>query len=450
MIERPQTPTRLKAEGSRAALMAVRDRRAAPAPPEQQEYDRIAAEQVRISGGHIIQGDVTAGRQRGALHAASGAYSISRRRAESAPTKPIIRPEATEARHAASVSHRTRPRPRPTSEAILESLDRSMEASRIHNVAKANVQLYTSKPPVDLEAEEKHRRDTLRAAAVSMAKGMYAISRNKDEQGLAGQAIYAAQRGHIRARQNSLTAIRETATFQRPVHLQEAAQKLASEKLARLQQEHEAYRAFYGTSPPPGNRLSMTSMLRRRTSSEGDASKIDVERSMAIRNQMSTLQDRLQKVDEKRRRDRDDLMEVARRNVDAALHDMDERVYAETGRPSLAIQREWEEKAQERARLESEGRLALVGKLDIGGARYVDAVDVEAVARSRIQPTLDEIAERAEEQRARELERRLDEEERRRREAIERERAADTRAEQKKQKGTLFRYFIGPINSTNR
>lgn len=419
--------------------MAVKDHRPVPAAPDQAD-DRTAAEQVRLSGGRVVQGDVAAGRQRGAYHAASGAFTSSRRRAESAPITPVQRPEATEARHAASVSHRTR----PTSEVTLDGLDRSVEASRIHNIAKANVQLYTSKPPVEIEAEEQQRKDTLRAAAVSMARGMYALSRNKDEQGLAGQAVYAAQRGHYRLHQESLAAIGETMAFQRPEHLQEAAQKLASEKLARLQQEHETYRALHGTTASPTRRLSMTARLRRITSSEGDASNIDMQRSKAIRDQMSTLQEQLQRVDEKRRGDHDKLMEVARRNVDAALHDMDEKVYADTGRASLAMLREWEERAHERARLESEGRLALFGKLDVGGAKYVDPVDVEAVARSRIQPTLDEIADRAEEHRAREIERHLDEEERKRRKDIEREREADTRTAQKQAKG------IHPVISYQR
>ena len=52
----------------------------------------------------------------------------------------------------------------------------------IHNMAKTNVQLYTSAPPVELEVEERNRKDTLRAAAVSMAKDIYAIAQARTEE----------------------------------------------------------------------------------------------------------------------------------------------------------------------------------------------------------------------------------------------------------------------------
>lgn len=61
--------------------------------------------------------------------------------------------------------------------------------------------------------------------------------------------------------------------------------------------------------------------------------------------------------------------------------------------------------------------------------------DVEAVARTRLQPALDEITDNAEQRRAHDVEVRLDAEEEQRRAAIEREREAELRELEKQGKG---------------
>jgi hypothetical protein len=71
----------------------------------------------------------------------------------------------------------------------------------------------------------------------------------------------------------------------------------------------------------------------------------------------------------------------------------------------------------------------------IGGGKYIDQADIEAVALARVQPTLDEITEKTEKRRAEEEERRLDQEERKREERREKERAAELKAEEKRFKG---------------
>ncbi|KAJ9294790.1 hypothetical protein DTO271G3_6710 [Paecilomyces variotii] len=439
-IETPEPQPRadrLSVEGLKnAAVLAARESRALTSstpPPPNQKYQYLAEERVIMSGGRVREDKVIPSQEKGALLAATGALRNTRRRAESAPPEPAVHPEAGYALSAATISHLA---PRP-SEDYLEELEEPIQASRIHNIAKTNAQLYTSHPPVDVETEEQNRKDTLRAAAISMAQEMYSRAQKgaQEDEGATLEAVQGAQRGHSRlGKRASLPGTDESATA-RAVNLQLAAQKLASEKLARMQSQNE-YEIYYGTAQPPRARRSVTGRLRRRTSSETDTSRLDMERSIRIRNQMSTLQTQLHEVDEKRRRDREDLMEIAMRNARAAIQDIDDRVYAETGKPSPAMQREWEEKAQERAKrsLEAESRLDMRGKVEIGDRQYVDAVDVEAVAMSRIRPTLDEIDQRAEERKAREIERRLDEEERKRLEAIEREREADLKAAMKAQK----------------
>jgi hypothetical protein len=111
------------------------------------------------------------------------------------------------------------------------------------------------------------------------------------------------------------------------------------------------------------------------------------------------------------------------------------KVYAETGRAPPSIQKQWDEAARERVRQEAEAAEAKetpTDRVNIGASRYMDMADVEAVARTRVQPALDEITDQAERRRAEELEARLDAEEQQRRAAIEREREASlSRAEKR-------------------
>jgi len=54
--------------------------------------------------------------------------------------------------------------------------------------------------------------------------------------------------------------------------------------------------------------------------------------------------------------------------------------------------------------------MANFGKISVGGQKYVDEAEVEAIARACIEPTLNEINDRVEEKRAKEIEDRLDRE----------------------------------------
>ena len=114
--------------------------------------------------------------------------------------------------------------------------------------------------------------------------------------------------------------------------------------------------------------------------------------------------------EKKRQQDIDNLEAVAKRNVQSNLTSIDRQVFNKTGKVPQSIQREWEEKARAKARAnaESEARVAATrhGKVDVGGGKFVDQAEVDAIASKRVQPTLDEINERAEMQRAEEAERR--------------------------------------------
>ncbi|GFF89881.1 hypothetical protein IFM61606_06559 [Aspergillus udagawae] len=424
-IRTPEAPVaRPSPEGYKAAITAVRDRRAITSlPPVTTGFKHDIS--TTSDEAYDIQRE-TSDRDK-ALRAATGAYRISRKRADSAPSKPIM---AREAPYAASAAGSVMPAPEV--EDPLAHIDSSAEASRIHHMANANAQLYTEHPPVGLE--EQDRRNVLRAAAISMARDMYDITEKRDEvlTEEPSAALYGAQRGLSRMRSQQTVPKSDPAALKQAIKVQEAAQQRAAEKLAKINEP--TYQEYYGVEPHvPRPTLSKR---RRRASFDSDTSAADAERSREIRHQMSSLRSRLDAVDEQRTKDRASLMEVARRNVNATIQDMEMRVYHETGRPPQSMQKEWEEAALERAQrdVQEQEPYRPEDRVNIGAERYMDMADVEAVARSRLQPTFDEITDRAEKERARELEARLDAEERKRYEAIARERELDTMAEEKRQR----------------
>lgn len=418
--EFPRPSSQYSAEGLGAAILAVRAQRGTSGVSPTPE---TTAEQSQ--------------RQDKALRAATDAYT-TRQRADSAPSEPVVTTDSPWARSAAGASRGVR----VEEEGPLDHLDSAMEASRIQHIANTNPRLYTSSPPVASEIEERNRRNSLHAAAISMAKDMYDITGPRGEAGDRSSAIYAAQRGQDRTRVRRTISGGDGTAGQRALTLQDAAQKRAAEKLARMQDEHVELQQYYGTAPQPQRSL-LSVGRRKRTSSEADATQADAEQSRQIRNQMFSLRTKLNRVDEKRQQDRDLLMEAARRNVDATIHDMEMKLYADTGRAPPSIQKQWEEAAQARARQEAEAAEATGARRDrvnIGAQRYMDMADVEAVARTRVQPALDEIEDQAERRRAQEVEARLDAEEQQRQAAIEKEREADRRAveKQEREKGQYY------------
>ena len=198
-----------------------------------------------------------------------------------------------------------------------------------------------------------------------------------------------------------------------------------------MHDENAAFQEYYGTTQPPRPTLSV---LRKRASSD-----TDMEQSKEIRYQMSSLRTKLDAVDEKRENDRSQLMEAARRNVDAAIQDMDQWVYTSTGRAPPSAWEKYEEVAEDRLKEEQQQQTQAEypDRVNIGAQRFIDMADVEAVARSRVQPTLDEIHDHAEKQRAKEMDERLDAEQRQRREATERQREAELKTEEKRMRGKL-------------
>lgn len=463
----PAWKPELSHAGSQAAMAAHKD--TAPVDvwtaPETEDGASAAtsAVQNKKSPPAITNREVSTDNRHKALLAATESMSRGRRRAESAPIRPSQPPpqasSAGWALKAAESSHQKKPSDAaPPVTAELSGFD----AARVQNMARNNVsrQMYTSNPPVAIEVEEKNRQDTLRASALAMARKMYAIQQAQIDEAKGvhrSDSHYAAYTARRRAQSDA--ANRAAATKDEPPpryeNLEEAARKLAHERLAKLHDEHAEYRQYYGQQiPPPRSRLTLR--RGRRTSSLQEDSDSDEEQSRKIRAQMSLFQGKLADVDNKKRQsDRDALLAIAHKNVTARMNAIDEKVFSETGKTSAQQREIWERQARERAQRESDERLIHAGKVHIGGGRYLDQSEIDEIAKARLQPTLDEITEKAEQHRARDEEIRLEQERLKAEQMTEKQRQAEIKAEQKAAAGELSqisvrRHWTNPEQNVRR
>ncbi|GAM84690.1 hypothetical protein ANO11243_026890 [Dothideomycetidae sp. 11243] len=366
--------------------------------------------------------------------------SVSRARSGSAPAPPPPKyPDAANSAHnalnAATVANR--PSTKARNDDVMDSP--AMEQSRIRHISdKISREMWTDHPPVDIEVQEKKHQDALRASAVSMAKGMYNLAeqRRVDNASHAGAtaATAAVERNSVQAPPD----IRQQAM--QYIHLQEAAHKLAEERLAKMDPDGAArYRAHYGYPlKSPRQRLSIRNSTRRRANSEGNLSDSDDEKtSRRIRTQMSQFSKELDAVDQKKRQtDRAALLVAAEKKVQAQMKGIDAKVFAETGKVSPAMMEEWEAKAREKAMRDSEKRTENFGKANIGGGRYMEQSEIEAIAAARLKPTLDEITENAEKRRAKDEEIRLAIEEKKRQEIRDKQNKQEAKELQRQSKRT--------------
>lgn len=445
------------AAGSKAALLAARDgAKVNPwqpeATPEGNSAANIAMRKQGLGPGAVDYGYTDEGRKN-AFTAATGAHSASnRKRAQSNPAPVPLYPDADNsaknALSAATLAHSPSMRAKPQTTPVTDSNrlgHGAMEAARIQHAKSISRDMYSSTPPVALEVEEKKRNDALRASAISMAKKMYDIQQHQIE------GASAARTGATAAQSQRPVAGEDDIKQQamRYIGIQEAAQKLAQERLSKIgYDENAAYRSYYGYEKPRSklsirgrrNRAQSASDAGRTNDSDSDE---DDFRSRRIRSQMEQFNKQLADVDAKKREnDRKHLIAAAERKVQAQMQGLDQSIYDKTGKMSPAMIEQWDEKARQRAVANSEARMENHGKVHIGNGKWMDQSDIDAIAQARIQPTLNEIAEKTEKRRAEDEKRRAEEEERRleleekkRQQLIEKERAAEIKAEEKQAKG---------------
>jgi hypothetical protein len=409
--------------GSKAAVMAHRDGGKLDLwqPSSSSAGNSAATLAMRNKGlsPQIDRGHTEAGRTNSLL-AAAKSHKMGRQRAGSMPAPaPPKYPDAhnsgKNALSAAAVSHRASVKAAPdgwSSEAN--------QAARLKN-AHMDRSLFTDDPHIQLqgEAEEQRHQAALHASAASYARGLYAAQKRgevDEETSSLHDDTAGAQAAHRRnTSTTSQTDIREEAI--RYIHLQDAAHRLAQERLAKVDKDMEPgrYREYYGypNKSPRRSRLSIRSGGRKRASSEGQWSddSDDEFQARRIRAQMSQLSTGIDNVSDKQRQDdRARLLAAAEKRVHAQMHSIDEKVFLETGKPSQAMMDEWEAKAREKAERDRETRETrerVPGKTHIGGGKYMDDAEIEAIAAARLKPTLDQLNDTAEKKRARDEELRI-------------------------------------------
>lgn len=345
---------------------------------------------------------------------------------------------------AATIAHRPSPRAN------------TISAGEAGSVPYTNMdrQMFTSHPPVKPETDEKNRANVLHASALAMAKQMY---------GQQQKMIDNSTRAHARSASfpgGDASSLASSQDEEQPPlvynSLQEAAYRLAQERLAKLQEEHDKQRSlqeYYGSGTPQRTTFGTIKgkLTRRRSSSDGDLLLEDKRRSEQIRKQMSLLNNKLSVVDEdKRKRDQEALLAAAQRNVRAQLQQMDKKVQSDTGRVPQVTMDDWGRKAMVAAQARSAATAhETAGKVDIGGGKFIDRSEVDKIAAKNVQPLLDEINERAEEEKARLEEERLEEERRKEKAEKEKMREKEVQDIHKKLKGRSWKLMVWCCNPTN-
>ena len=417
----------MSSAGSKAALIAHRDGGKLDLwqPTASKDGNSAAAIAMRTKGlsPELDRGYTADGKSKALMAATLSIHKKST--SQPAPSAPPAYPDAKNSAHnalnAATVSHRASVRKPPANPAAPDGWNsEANQAARITN-ARGNiaVEMYGERPPVEIEQEEKRQKAALHASAVSMAKQMYDYqNRTMLEPDMSGGRAGADAANARKVPTEQLDVKQEALRY---IHLQDAAHKLAQERLAKIDKgfENAKYREHYGyPDKQPSNarnRLSVRGRNRNRAGSESaaadfDSSDDDEEQARRIRSQMTQLNTGLSQVDEKKRTDdRAKLLAAAEKKVHAQMHNMDEKVFADTGKVPPAMMEEWEAKARKRAEenRELESRPENKGKTHIGGGKFIDQSEIEAIALARLKPTLDEINETAEKKRARDEEIRI-------------------------------------------
>lgn len=423
-------PTGSKTAAMLAAGNASRPDARAPVPAASPWGNSAANQAFAASGGGgLIEPREPMGtldRQKSLRAAKEAVAGTGRPRSTSSPlTYPDSANAAANALSAATAAHR------PTVIHI------RMEDAGAQPITTMGREMYTSKPPVKTEVEDKNREAVLHASAVAMAKRMYSYQQQAEAQ-QHGAGSRPGSSGRDAGQQPMQVA-----------NLQDAAYKLAQERLARLQDEHQRNRGvaeYYGTSPnipsSPARRLTKLGTFRRRSSSDGaivpSMPDNDKQRSNQIRSQMSLFSNRLDEVDQaKRTRDREALLAAAKRNVKATMDGMDEKMSRESGMVPPAKLGAWETKAHAAAQARSDARMAgdMSGKVDLGAGIYMDREKVDEIAAKRVQPVLDEINEKAELERQRIAALREEQEKKRLEAEAEKARIAEIKDTQRKLRG---------------
>ena len=307
---------------------------------------------------------------------------------------------------------------------------RSRNQDKSNTLPSVSREMYTEHPPIRMEVEETRHKDALHASAVALARQVYAMNQKHDSP----TTESTLQRGpNHPLKQNAISHL----------GLQDTAQRLATERLAKIKgpDESTAFRSYYGY---PTERPRSAHLLRRGHrgvgSAESDGVADDKEHSRRIRSQMTLLEAQIAQVDaskcDQRDSDRKRVLEMAELRVQEQMHKLDENVFNETGKMSPAMMEEWDAKA--RARIHEKRVMEdtqVTDKVNLGGGKYIDQHEIDAIAEVRVRPTLDNIDQAVGRKKAAELDEKSNKEEKKRREQIDKQQKKDTKLEKKHARG---------------
>ncbi|KAF2857776.1 hypothetical protein K470DRAFT_266580 [Piedraia hortae CBS 480.64] len=398
------------AAGSKAAILAHRDGAKVDLwQPSASKAGNSAANLAMHSkdlSPQLDQGYTQQGRQN-ALKAATLSAKLDKSDLlppQGVPDYPDAKNSASNALSAATVSHR--------SNSVKTAPDGwNSEANQVARVKNLHVnpRYFTEVPGIDINPEETRHQAALRASALSMAKQMYETQKILPTPTDASRE--AANLASTKQQTSPPKDIKQEAL--KYLHLQDEAYKLAQERLRKIDKNFESakYREYYGlpSEPTPKKGLSRLSHTLRHNNSINNSEAAlpsDEERARQIRAQTSALTTAVDTA--QRSSDRAKLMALASQRVQTQMASIDAEVYANTGKVPPALQEEWEQKAQKRAKEEQERAAAQTapqaGQRDVGGGRYISQAEVEAIAAERLKPTLEEISKNAERRRERDEE----------------------------------------------
>jgi hypothetical protein len=295
------------------------------------------------------------------------------------------------------------------------------QGSKIINMAP---ECLTEHPPIRLEREEKAHKEALHVSAVALAKQVFAKrdtparqDRHVDlEEEDDDDDLYSSPEHRSESRLARLQAADDRADLHgyngRPTMHSTA---VSSSSLNRSQSQN-----FLRRPKPPLAPVQPLRSTSSAASSDGD----NEERATQIREEVSALNARLDRVDARlksqnarlKSKNPPNILAVARQRVQQHLSQMDEKVFAQTGKMSPPIVVDWEEKS--RLKRLMAGRSPLKSRrrstptittpwsekddkwkkaqeteraVDVGGGRMMDSGDIEQLAVSRVKPTLEKI-----------------------------------------------------------
>ena len=343
---------------------------------------------------------------------------------------------------------------RPSVKKKASELDESIVAipaysiDRVQKQAKLNAErdLYNAMSPTSQAIQDQNKSDIMRAASTAMSKkpkpdapltspqspGFYAHLPTTPKQVTEIETSNLNRRNSMAAAHSAHQNPRiEPEKPKRHVpyypHLEEAAKRAAAERLARLEQEHQSGRGgVYSTSGARALMVGTTS---------------DLAQSRKIKSDVARLQKNVAEVDRQRQaKDSMSLLAVAERNVKLQMDRQDDKIAEDQGRVPKHLQQEWDAKAKLMSAEYEKKRMAELdkhkGMIDMGGGLWYSEVDVERIARSNVQPILDEISEKAAAERARMEVIRLAKEKAERAKKDNAAKEAELKAEKKKSRGS--------------